>query len=102
MDDREKRQRPSPLAPLITQWTTPSSTSLVFNDLSLKGQPGFHALIAGVSAYPHLIDGNGAPAPDNFGLQQLPSTASSAYKIYEREVCMLAAPAYRAQSCTVL
>jgi hypothetical protein len=54
MDDREKRQRPSPLVPLITQWTKPSSTLLVFNDLSLKVQPGFHALIAGVRAYSHL------------------------------------------------
>ena len=33
------------------------------------GMPGVHALIIGISAYPHLEDGP-APAPDTYGLGQ--------------------------------
>ena len=56
---------------------------LVFDERArLQGQPGFHALIAGVSAHPHLPGGMGAPAPDSYGMQQLSSTALTAYKMY--------------------
>src|SRR2546422_10325560 len=57
--------------------------TLIFdNRANLQGKPGLHALIAGVSAYPHLPAGTGTPAPDSFGMQQLSSTALSAYKMY--------------------
>jgi Caspase domain len=49
---------------------------------NLKDGPGFHALIAGVSAYPHLSGGSGTPAVDSFGLRQLTSPALTAHKIY--------------------
>ncbi|MGH9970324.1 MAG: caspase family protein, partial [Pyrinomonadaceae bacterium] len=44
--------------------------------------PGLHAFIAGVSLYQHLPGGGGTAAPDNFGMEQLSSTALTAYKIY--------------------
>ena len=57
--------------------------TLVFDERNnLQGQPGLHALIVGVSAYPHLPGGTGKLARDHFGLAQLPSSVSSAYKIY--------------------
>jgi Caspase domain len=57
--------------------------TLIFdNRANLQGKPGLHALVAGVSAYPHLPGGIGAPAPDSFGMQQLSSTALTAYKMY--------------------
>jgi len=45
-------------------------------------EPGFHALIAGVSAYPHLLEGSRTEATDTFGMKQLSSAALSAYKMY--------------------
>lgn len=57
-------------------------TPIIDNRDNLQGKPGLHALIAGVSAYPHLPAGTGTPAPDSFGMQQLSSTALSAYKMY--------------------
>jgi len=58
-------------------------SGLVFDRRSeLQGQPGLHALIVGVSAYPHLPGGTGTPAPDSFGMQQLSSSALTAYKMY--------------------
>lgn len=48
----------------------------------LQGQPGFHALIAGVSWYHHLPGGGGIAAPDSFGMQQLSAPALSAYMVY--------------------
>src|SRR2546430_1852103 len=49
---------------------------------NLGSRPGLHALIVGVSAYLHLPGGTGTPAPESFGMAQLPSSASSAYKVY--------------------
>lgn len=40
-----------------------------------------HALIAGVSAYPHLPEGDGSPGPDDYGMRQLTACASSAAAI---------------------
>src|SRR5437588_42841 len=34
----------------------------------LQGGPGLHALIAGVSSYPHLPGGTGTPAPARFSI----------------------------------
>ncbi len=58
--------------------------TLVFDERNnLQGQPGLHALIAGVSAYPHLPGGTGRAAPNYFGMQQLSSAALTAYKVYQ-------------------
>lgn len=57
--------------------------TLIVNNLpQLQGQPGFHAVIAGVSAYRHLPGGGDTAAPDSYGMEQLSSTALTAYKIY--------------------
>lgn len=57
--------------------------TLVFDQrANLQGKPGVHALIAGVSAYRHLPGGTGDPAPKTFGMQQLSSTALTAYAVY--------------------
>ncbi len=55
----------------------------IFDERSrLEGQPGLHALIAGVSAYPYFEEGNEKSADNNFELEQLSSAALTAYKIY--------------------
>lgn len=46
------------------------------------GMPGVYALIVGVSAYPHL-EGGSAPAPDNYGLGQLLSSARTAARVFD-------------------
>ncbi len=58
---------------------------LVFDErdkLKAEGKTGLHALIVGVSAYPHLPGGSGAPAPDSYNMSQLFSMALSAHKLY--------------------
>jgi hypothetical protein len=45
--------------------------------------PALHALIVGVSAYPHLPGGNGARSPDDYGMRQLSASASSAASIMQ-------------------
>jgi hypothetical protein len=58
--------------------------TLVLDNRAQLGQvPALHVLIAGVSLYPHLPDGGGTAAPDDFGMQQLTSTALSAFRLYE-------------------
>lgn len=57
-------------------------TLIVDNRAALAGKPGLHALIAGVSMYSHLPGGGGKPAVDGYGMQQLSSTALTAYKVY--------------------
>ena len=58
--------------------------ALVFdNRASLGGSPGVHAFVAGVSRYPHLEGGDGARAPDTFGMKQLTSAALSAFRVHE-------------------
>jgi hypothetical protein len=58
--------------------------ALVFEDRQvLSSEPGFHAFIVGVSRYPHLPNGGGAPAANSFGLKQLTSTALSAYRVHQ-------------------
>lgn len=48
---------------------------------TLQGQPGLHALIVGVSAYPHLPQGDAPAPPASFGMKQLSSTALTAHKM---------------------
>ncbi|MEP7302782.1 MAG: hypothetical protein ABI699_14795 [Caldimonas sp.] len=48
-----------------------------------RSQPGTHALVIGVSRYPHLPGGDGAPATNHFGLTQLGSAARSAHHFAE-------------------
>jgi hypothetical protein len=49
----------------------------------MSNQPGLHALIIGVSAYPHLEGGSDAPAPDTYGMGQLTVAASTALELFE-------------------
>jgi hypothetical protein len=55
---------------------------VIDNRPALAGQPGVHALIIGVSAYPHLAGGT-APVADPWGMSQLTSTATTAQKIVD-------------------
>src|SRR5919205_675450 len=52
------------------------------NRPNLQGSAGIHALIAGVSLYPHLPGGGGPPAERDWELPQLTATALTGYKIY--------------------
>lgn len=57
-------------------------TLLIDNRAALGNRPGLHALIAGVSHYRHLPGGGGDTATQTFGMEQLTSTALTAYKIF--------------------
>lgn len=58
--------------------------SLVFDErTNLNGKPGLHALIAGVSAYPHLPVRGETGGEASYGMKQLSSTSLTAYKMYE-------------------
>lgn len=58
-------------------------TLVVDNRERLRGRPGIHALIAGVSHYRHLPEGHGEPGTDTYGLKQLSTAATSAFRIYQ-------------------
>lgn len=58
-------------------------TLVLDNRAELKGKPGLHAFLAGVSHYRHLLDGSGAPATNTYGLNQLTAAATSASQFYE-------------------
>jgi Caspase domain len=58
-------------------------TLVVDNRAALGQAPALHVLIVGDSSYRHLPGGDGAPAPNDFGMQQLSSTALSAFRVYE-------------------
>lgn len=47
------------------------------------GGAGVHALVVGVSAYPHLDGGAGPPAQQTFGLGQLTVSALTAYRVFD-------------------
>ena len=47
-----------------------------------SGMPGLYALLAGISAYPHL-EGGSAPAPEAFGLGQLGASANTAASLFD-------------------
>jgi len=54
---------------------------LLLNEAAERGDaPGFHALIIGISAYPHLSQPT-PPEPPTLGLRQLSSPAITAYRI---------------------
>jgi hypothetical protein len=55
---------------------------IVDNRIALAGEPALHALIIGVSEYPHLIGGS-TPVADHWNMGQLTSTASTAAMIAE-------------------
>lgn len=46
------------------------------------GMPGLYALVVGISAYPHLEEGE-QPAPDAFGLGQLGASANTAASLFD-------------------
>jgi Caspase domain len=48
----------------------------------LGKQPGLHALVVGISNYPHLPGGDWQTAPESFGLAQLTMAARTAHLIY--------------------
>jgi hypothetical protein len=56
---------------------------IVDNRAVLAGEPGLHVFIAGVSKYPHMPGGGGTPAINAYGMEQLSSTALSAFKMYQ-------------------
>jgi hypothetical protein len=49
---------------------------------AIGANPGVHALIIGVSEYPHLAGGQ-QPVADPWGMDQLTSTASTAHEVFE-------------------
>src|SRR5439155_21081683 len=58
--------------------------TLAFDERDQLGDAaGLHAFVVGVSAYRHLPDGPGPPAPDNFEMAQLTAPAESAFRIYQ-------------------
>lgn len=58
-------------------------TLIIDNRKEMTGKPGLHIFIAGVSLYRHLPKGGGEPSTEDYGMQQLSSSALSAFKIYE-------------------
>lgn len=59
----------------------PPSRSLVLDRRAkLRGKPGMHLLICGVSSYPYVV---GAGNINKFGIKPLISTAISAYRVYK-------------------
>ena len=58
--------------------------SLIFDQrASLQGQSALHALIIGVSDYPHLPKNGDPPTENSFGMEKLSSPALSAYRVFE-------------------
>jgi hypothetical protein len=57
--------------------------TLVFDRRAeIAGGPGTHALLCGVSAYPHLLGGSGEPTPFSFGLTQLSTPVRTSRAIH--------------------
>lgn len=57
-------------------------SAIIFDERKkLKGKPGLHAFIAGVSYYHHLPEGDGLQAEVDHTFQQLTASAKSAYGI---------------------
>ncbi len=48
----------------------------------LRGKPGCHAFLVGVSSYPHLRGGTGRPAPERLKMGQLSSSALTVYQVF--------------------
>lgn len=60
-----------------------SATPGLWIDESRNSDPATHALVIGVSDYPHLKEGSGQAAADNFGLGQLAVSALTAFRFFE-------------------
>lgn len=58
-------------------------TLVIDNRDNMIGKSGLHVFIGGVSLYRHLPNGGGKQATDNYGMQQLSSTALSAFNFYQ-------------------
>lgn len=58
--------------------------TLVFDESGhFHGMPGLHAFVVGVSAYPHLVQGEQVKTEANLGLKPLSSAALSAFRMFE-------------------
>ena len=55
----------------------------LFRDADVDGQAATHAIVIGVSEYPHLKNGTGPVAQNHFGLGQLAVSALTAYRFFE-------------------
>jgi hypothetical protein len=61
----------------------PKTSTLVFDERTRHGNgPGFHVLIAGVSAYPHGLGGQANTARIHLGVGQLSAAATSGFLLY--------------------
>jgi Caspase domain len=58
-------------------------TLVLDNRSARQGEPGMHALVVGVSLYPHLPGGAESAAPDSYGMAQLTSPALTAFRFAE-------------------
>lgn len=58
-------------------------TLVIDNKETLKGKPGLHVFIAGVSNYRHLPDGHGELGTKTYDLHQLTVAATSAFRFYK-------------------
>src|SRR5947209_6562442 len=56
--------------------------TLVYERPNWNLEPGIHAFIVGISAYPNLPDAVAPLLPRHLGMRQLSSTARSAYDVY--------------------
>jgi hypothetical protein len=62
----------------------PNATQPIFDQRqSLHNQPGVHALIVGVSDYPHLAGPNEPTSEQGFRMSKLSSTSLTAFRIYQ-------------------
>lgn len=55
----------------------------LWTDPDLAGHSASHAIVIGVSDYPHLKGGDGAAAAAHYGLQQLAVSALTAYRFFD-------------------
>ncbi|MGE3283555.1 MAG: caspase family protein [Alphaproteobacteria bacterium] len=60
-----------------------STVLVVDNRQELRAEPGLHALIVGISAYPNLRAFGEEPAPHHLGLTQVSGPALSAWRLAE-------------------
>lgn len=56
-------------------------TLIIDRRVELEGKPGIHALIVGISDYPHLPKDNEPDTPSSFGARNLTSAALTAYEV---------------------
>jgi hypothetical protein len=56
----------------------------LFEDRDLDGGPGLHALVIGISRYPHLPPQGGPPRGEQFGLCSVDGPALTAWRVAEK------------------